>query len=123
MANKVKVTCLVSNSVMVDSKYQAEHALALLVEVGMTRILFDTGANSEILQHNAKIMDLDISRFKYIVLSHGHQDHTGGLEWVLTQTRQPLIVTDAAIFSKKSVREGKEYKANGISITRDKIQT
>jgi len=122
MANKVKVTCLVSNSVMVDSKYRAEHALALLVEVGLVRILFDTGSNSDILQYNAKIMDYDISRVKVIVLSHGHQDHTGGLEWVLTQTRQPMIVTDPAIFSKKSLREGKEYKSNGMTMPREKLQ-
>ena len=122
MANKVKVTCLVSNSVMVDSKFRAEHALTLLVEVGMTRILFDTGSNSDILQYNAKIMDCDLSRIKIIVLSHGHQDHTGGLEWVLTQTRQPMVITDAAIFSKKSLREGKEYKNNGITMPREKLQ-
>ena len=123
MANKVKVTCLVSNSVMVDSKYRAEHALALLVEVGMTRILFDTGSNSDILQHNAKIMDYDLSRIKVIVLSHGHQDHTGGLEWLLTQSRQPMVISDQAIFSKKSVREGKEYKSTGMVMTRDKLQS
>ena len=121
MANKVKVTCLVSNSVMVDSKFRAEHALVLLVEVGMTRILFDTGSNSDTLQHNAKIMDYDLSRIKVIVLSHGHQDHTGGLEWLLTQTRMPMVVTDPAIFSKMSVREGKEYKANGLLMPRDKL--
>ena len=122
MVNKVKVTCLVSNSVMVDSKFKAEHALALLVEVGMTRILFDTGSNSDILAHNVKILDYDLSRVKYILLSHGHQDHTGGLEWVLSQTRQPLIIIDAAIFSKKSLREGKEYKSNGITLNRTQLQ-
>jgi 7,8-dihydropterin-6-yl-methyl-4-(beta-D-ribofuranosyl)aminobenzene 5'-phosphate synthase len=122
MANKVKVTCLVSNSVMVDSKYRAEHAMAILVEVGMTRVLFDTGSSSDTLQYNAKIMDYDLSRIKIIVLSHGHQDHTGGLEYVLTQTRQPLIVTDPSIFSKKSLREGKEYKNNGLTMSRDKLQ-
>jgi 7,8-dihydropterin-6-yl-methyl-4-(beta-D-ribofuranosyl)aminobenzene 5'-phosphate synthase len=123
MVNKVKVTCLVSNSVLVDSKFQAEHALSILVEVGMTRILFDTGCTPAILQHNCNLLGVDISRIKYIVLSHGHLDHVGGLEWVLSQTRQPLIVSDAAIFSKKSLREGKEYKANGLAISRDKLQS
>lgn len=123
MVNKVKVTCLVSNSVMVDSKFQAEHAMAILVEMGLIRILFDTGSTPAILQHNCNLLDVDISRIKYVVLSHGHPDHVGGLEWVLSQTRQPVIVTDASIFSKKSLHEGKEYKAHGLSIKRDTLQT
>lgn len=123
MTNKVKVTCLVSNSVMVDTKFKAEHAMALLVEVGMTRILFDTGSKTDTLQHNAKLMDCDLNRVKYVMLSHGHQDHTGGLEWVLTQTRQPMIISDAAIFSKKSLREGKEYIANGLTMSRNQLQS
>lgn len=56
---------------------QGEHGLSLLVEAGEHKVLFDTGA-SDLFLRNARLLGLDLSDVEYVVLSHGHRDHTGG---------------------------------------------
>lgn len=56
---------------------------AALVEYGGKRILFDTGSNPEILAHNAEAKGIDLSKLDFVVLSHRHGDHMGGLTYVL----------------------------------------
>jgi 7,8-dihydropterin-6-yl-methyl-4-(beta-D-ribofuranosyl)aminobenzene 5'-phosphate synthase len=54
-----------------------------LIEVGGNRILFDTGNNSEIFAHNAKVKGVDLTRLDFVVMSHRHGDHMGGLNSLL----------------------------------------
>lgn len=56
----------------------AEHGLALGVEYGDTRVLFDTGAGQALLP-NLEALQILPSSFDYVILSHGHYDHTGAL--------------------------------------------
>jgi 7,8-dihydropterin-6-yl-methyl-4-(beta-D-ribofuranosyl)aminobenzene 5'-phosphate synthase len=57
---------------------------AALIEYGGKRILFDTGDNPEILAHNVKILGVDLSRLDFVVMSHRHSDHMGGLNYLLS---------------------------------------
>jgi 7,8-dihydropterin-6-yl-methyl-4-(beta-D-ribofuranosyl)aminobenzene 5'-phosphate synthase len=68
-----------------DAPLLAEHGFAALVVLGSTgsRILWDTGATSDVLLHNARLMGIDVSSVDAIVLSHGHSDHTGAVTSVL----------------------------------------
>lgn len=45
--------------------------------------LFDTGGNGNILIHNIKEFNIDISAIKNVIISHNHHDHAGGLEALL----------------------------------------
>jgi 7,8-dihydropterin-6-yl-methyl-4-(beta-D-ribofuranosyl)aminobenzene 5'-phosphate synthase len=56
---------------------------AALVEYGGKRILFDTGNNPDILAHNAQVKGIDLSKLDFVVMSHRHGDHMGGLSYVL----------------------------------------
>jgi len=56
---------------------------AALVEYGGKRILFDAGNSPEILAHNAEAKGIDLSKLDFVVLSHRHGDHMGGLAYVL----------------------------------------
>jgi len=56
---------------------------AALVEYEGKRILFDTGNNPDILAQNAKAKRVDLSKLDFIVMSHRHGDHMGGLAYLL----------------------------------------
>jgi len=69
---------LVDNMTCVDRYFGGEPALSLYLECGGKHILFDTGY-SDLLCSNAGKMGIDLLNLDYVVLSHGHIDHTGGL--------------------------------------------
>jgi 7,8-dihydropterin-6-yl-methyl-4-(beta-D-ribofuranosyl)aminobenzene 5'-phosphate synthase len=66
-----------------DSAMQKDWGYAALVEYGGKRILFDTGNNPEILAQNAKAKSIDLSGLDFVVMSHRHGDHMGGLAYLL----------------------------------------
>src|SRR2546425_7745241 len=55
-----------------------------LVEHDGKRILFDTGNNAEIFEHNVKALGVDLSTLDFVVISHRHTDHTTGLKYLLS---------------------------------------
>jgi len=56
---------------------------AALVEYGGKRILFDTGNNAQIFEHNVKTAGVDLRNLDFVVMSHRHGDHMGGLAYLL----------------------------------------
>jgi flavorubredoxin len=65
------------------SAMQKDWGYAVLVEYGGKRILFDTGNNPDILAQNAKAKYIDLSKLDFVVMSHRHGDHMGGLAYLL----------------------------------------
>ena len=61
-----------------------EWGQSLLIEADGKKILFDTGPTGMILK-NAAALGVDLSTADRIVISHGHYDHTGGLQDVLVK--------------------------------------
>src|SRR5215467_1626620 len=57
---------------------------AALVEYGGNRILFDTGNNARIFEHNVKALGVDLRNLDFVVISHRHADHTSGITYLLT---------------------------------------
>jgi 7,8-dihydropterin-6-yl-methyl-4-(beta-D-ribofuranosyl)aminobenzene 5'-phosphate synthase len=57
---------------------------AALVEYGGKRILFDTGNNAKIFEHNVKELGVDLQKLDFVVISHRHADHTSGITYLLT---------------------------------------
>jgi len=70
------------------SQMQKDWGYAALIEFGGKRILFDTGNNPETLAHNAQVKGVDLSRLDFVVMSHRHGDHMGGLSFVLKINRE-----------------------------------
>src|ERR1700746_3968858 len=56
---------------------------AALVEYGGKRILFDTGNNAQVFEHNVKAAGVDLQKLDFVVMSHRHGDHMGGLTYLL----------------------------------------
>src|SRR5499427_5766223 len=65
------------------SSMQKDWGYAALVEYGGRRILFDTGNNPDILALNAKAKGIDLSKLDFVVMSHRHGDHMGGMAYLL----------------------------------------
>lgn len=66
------------------SAMQKDWGYAALVEYGGKRILFDTGNNPAILAQNAKAKGIDLSKLDFVVMSHRHGDHMGGMAYLLS---------------------------------------
>ncbi len=66
-----------------DPKLTLDWGYAVLVEYGGKRILFDTGNNAAIFEHNAKALGIDLTKIDFVVISHRHADHTSGLTYLL----------------------------------------
>lgn len=81
-ATQVQITVLY-DAFGKPSDMHKDWGYAALVEYGGKRILFDTGNNPDVLAHNAQVKDIDLSKLDFVVLSHRHGDHMGGLSYVL----------------------------------------
>ena len=67
-----------------SSSMRKDWGYAALIEYGGKRILFDTGNNPDILAQNAKAKGIDLSRLDFVVMSHRHGDHMGGMAYLLS---------------------------------------
>ena len=65
------------------SALEKDWGYAAYIEYGGKRILFDTGNNPDILARNAKAKGIDLRKLDFVVMSHRHGDHMGGLAYVL----------------------------------------
>lgn len=86
-----RVTVVVDNLVTQVSPLFGEHGLSMWLEHGGANILYDTGMGRALLP-NLETLELDPGLLDAVVLSHGHYDHTGGLEALLGARQEPLPV-------------------------------
>src|SRR5262245_55201596 len=63
------------------SNLKLDWGFAALVEYGGKRILFDTGNNARIFEHNVKELGVDLKQLDAVIISHRHGDHTSGLNY------------------------------------------
>jgi 7,8-dihydropterin-6-yl-methyl-4-(beta-D-ribofuranosyl)aminobenzene 5'-phosphate synthase len=68
-----------------DEKLKTDWGFACFVEGLEKSVLFDTGANGQILLSNMEKSGIRPEKVDVVVLSHAHQDHTGGLDELLTR--------------------------------------
>lgn len=66
-----------------DSSMKKDWGFSALVEVGGKRILFDTGNNAKTFAHNVMAKGVDLRKLDFVVMSHRHGDHMGGLNYLL----------------------------------------
>ena len=67
-----------------DPALQKDWGYAAFLETGGKRILFDTGNDAEVLAKNAEAKKIDLSRLDFVVMSHRHGDHMGGMSYLLS---------------------------------------
>jgi 7,8-dihydropterin-6-yl-methyl-4-(beta-D-ribofuranosyl)aminobenzene 5'-phosphate synthase len=102
----------------------AEHGFSMLIRVfsedESSCVLFDTGGSSKRVVENAERMGISLREVDYIVLSHGHYDHFGGLISAVKAVNKadlPIIVhenmlkTRGSATAKGAVRKYPEFPA------------
>ncbi|MBN1594731.1 MBL fold metallo-hydrolase [candidate division FCPU426 bacterium] len=103
MAGLIRITILVDNTAN-DDRLRAEHGFAVWVECGEKRLLFDAGQTDAVV-HNARVLGIDLQSADAIVLSHGHYDHTGGLQHLLHPGFHPRLFVHPEAFKGKYVQD------------------
>ena len=83
-----QITILIDNTPCPDPTLHlaSEHGLSLYVEDDEHRYLIDTGKSGCAID-NAITLGIDIAQIDILILSHGHNDHTGGLQRFLKQNQ------------------------------------
>jgi len=105
----MRLTVLVDNCAIIDRYYLAEPAFSCLLEHGGRRVLLDAGY-SDVFLRNADALGLDLASVDAVVLSHGHDDHAGGLPLLARRLeeaspraagRRPLLVAHPRAFDSR----------------------
>jgi 7,8-dihydropterin-6-yl-methyl-4-(beta-D-ribofuranosyl)aminobenzene 5'-phosphate synthase len=76
---QTEILILYDNTVA-QSGLTADWGFAALVTHQGRRVLLDTGAKADVFIDNLRKLKVDPASIEHVVISHAHQDHTGGLE-------------------------------------------
>ena len=89
----MKLRVLMDNHTEIDAYYLGEPAVSYWIEDEGQKFLFDTGYSDAFLK-NAVAMGIDLTEAEAVLLSHSHNDHTGGLCSLLSLPfgRKPGII-------------------------------
>ncbi|MBM4331727.1 MAG: MBL fold metallo-hydrolase [Deltaproteobacteria bacterium] len=108
---KARITIICENSVSIKGGI-GEHGFAAYLETERGNYLFDTGRGEGLIPNLLKF-DKDPLSIQKIFLSHGHQDHTGGLASILELLGGVEVLAHPDLFSNRyhiSRKDGKEIK-------------
>ncbi|MDY6892195.1 MAG: MBL fold metallo-hydrolase [Chloroflexota bacterium] len=117
----VRITTLSENTAGLGML--AEWGLSVLVETDEAKVLLDTSGSISVT-HNASLLGVDLSTIDKIVLSHGHNDHTGGLRDVLRTMRKKVeVIAHPDIWEAKYARPpGEQERFIGIPFVREELE-
>jgi 7,8-dihydropterin-6-yl-methyl-4-(beta-D-ribofuranosyl)aminobenzene 5'-phosphate synthase len=79
-----------------DENLQADFGFACLISGVDKTILFDTGGKGEVLLGNFEKMETRPTDVDVVVISHDHNDHTGGLLSILDENRDIAVYLPAS---------------------------
>ena len=110
----LRITTLIENNSDENNTLISEHGLSLYIEIDEIKILFDTGQSGDFIK-NADKLKIDLNNLNYVILSHGHYDHSGGFRKLVENTKNSfkLIVGNRFFNEKYKLLESDEYKFNG----------
>ena len=110
----LKITTLSENTVDALGLL-AEWGLSILIETETANVLLDAGQSISVV-HNADVMGVDLRKVDKVVLSHGHLDHTGGLQDVLKHIGKKVeVISHPDVWDAKYAGQ-REDKRKNISI-------
>jgi len=110
----MKLTVLVDNNTLIDRYFYGEPGVSYLIEDEGKQILFDTGYSNAFIT-NAQKLGINLLKSNFVVLSHGHLDHTWGLDPLIKLYTEaiteslplniPTFIAHPGVFDTKTVDE------------------
>lgn len=108
----MKLTVLVDNNTLIGKELYGEPGLSFFIESEGKNILFDLGL-TDIFLNNSRNLDIPLDNIDYVVISHGHDDHIGGLFHLINfyknhpPKKKPILVAHPEVFAMR-------YSGNNI---------
>jgi len=94
----MKINILVEDT-KISENFESEHGLSLYFEKDGKKFVLDLGQSSMFLR-NAKKLNLNLKDIDYLIFSHGHYDHTGGLQYFDTTKKVRIIAHPHCLLPK-----------------------
>jgi 7,8-dihydropterin-6-yl-methyl-4-(beta-D-ribofuranosyl)aminobenzene 5'-phosphate synthase len=126
MKPRLTLTVLVDNTTITDNTISSEAGLSFFIETAGKNCLFDTGLSGLFLTHAEK-MGIGLRDLDFLILSHGHIDHTGGLDSLArhlagtapeaSSPRVPHLIAHPRCFWPKE----KDGTNNGSAVSEEEI--
>ncbi len=114
----MKLHVLVDNNTLIDRYFHGEPGVSYFIEAEDKKVLFDVGY-SDIFIRNAYKMGINLCQLDFVSLSHGHLDHTWGLEALIRlyteasieklPSQIPDIIACPNIFTSRAHEDFKEF--------------
>ena len=89
-----------NNACSYNSNILHEHGFSLYFEVDGKKWLLDCGASSKFIM-NCQEMGIAVDDIDYLLLSHGHNDHTGGVRSFVEVNTKAKIIASRNIIGNK----------------------
>lgn len=118
----MKVMCVIDNAAAQSSLFWGEHGFSCLVETAAGRVLMDTGRSGDVLLHNLSELDVPPASLTALVLSHSHQDHTGGLPRLLEQVRGIPLFGGSHLFQPRFICKSGKCRPSGMPIPEERMR-
>ncbi|BCS88936.1 MBL fold metallo-hydrolase [Pseudodesulfovibrio sediminis] len=123
----MELTFLVDNSSRTGTMFLAEPALSMFIQDEGKDILFDAGYSDAFLK-NAQRKGIDLLHLNWVALSHGHFDHTWGLDVLIRYYYEaathkmphswPKMLAHPKVFAS---RNRKDALQTGMLLAEDKL--
>lgn len=102
----MKITALIENTAK-DNNLITMHGLSLYVQTSKHKILIDIGDGDKFLQNSLKL-GVEISGVDIAIITHGHNDHGGGLKYFLDNNKKAKVYIQRTAFNDYFVKADKE---------------
>lgn len=101
MENSLAIKILIDNNPdLTKAELVTEHGFALTFSYEGKNWLYDTGLTGDFVD-NAALLKVNLKDIDYLVLSHGHKDHTGGLKRFLKTNHKATIIASSLILTQE----------------------
>lgn len=112
---------VLSDNRQVDESLESEHGLCIYLETDKYKCLLDTGASNQFIR-NAEKLNVNLKDVDYVFISHGHSDHTGGLQAFLEINSKAQIIISRQALSYRFFSSRNGIKKIGTDIDIEGIE-